>query len=59
MDNKKIIVWSITLFFGCSILFRAVSDATAGASRGVGFAVQAAVLVLVLAVVVTLVKRRS
>ena len=57
--DKKIILWSIALFFGCSILFRAVADATVGTSKGVAFAVQAAVLVLVIAVVVTVVKRRS
>jgi len=57
--DKKIILWSIALFFGCSILFRAVADATVGTSRGVALAVQAGVLVLVIAVVVAVVKRRS
>jgi hypothetical protein len=57
--DKKIILWSIALFFGCSILFRAVADATVGTSKGVAFAVQAAVLVLVIAGVVAVVKRRS
>ena len=57
--NGKIVLWSIVLFFGCSILFRAVADATVGTSRGVAFAVQAAVLVLVIAIVVGVVRRRS
>jgi uncharacterized membrane protein HdeD (DUF308 family) len=57
--DKKIILWSIALFFGCSILFRAVADATVGTSKGVAFAVQAGVLVLVIAVVVAVVKRRT
>jgi hypothetical protein len=57
--DKKIILWSIALFFGCSILFRAVADATVGTSKGVAFAVQAGVLVLVIAVVVAVVRRRS
>jgi hypothetical protein len=57
--DKKIILWSIVLFFGCSILFRAVADATVGTSKGVAFAVQASVLVLVIAGVVAVVKRRS
>ena len=57
--DKKIILWSIALFFGCSILFRAVADATVGTSKGVAFAVQAAVLVLVIAAVVAVVKRRG
>jgi hypothetical protein len=57
--NRKLILWSIALFFGCSILFRAVADATVGTSKGVAFAVQAAVLVLVVAIVVGLARRRS
>jgi hypothetical protein len=57
--DKKIILWSIALFFGCSILFRGVADATVGSSKGVAFAVQSAVLVFVIAVVVAVVKRRS
>ena len=57
--DKKLILWSIALFFGCSILFRAVADATVGTSKGVAFAVQAGVLVLVIAVVVAVVRRRS
>jgi hypothetical protein len=57
--NGKIVLWSIALFFGCSILFRAVADATVGSSKGVAFGVQAAVLVLVIAIVVGVVRRRS
>jgi hypothetical protein len=57
--NGKIVLWSIALFFGCSILFRAVADATVGSSKGVAFGVQAAVLVLVIAVVVGVARRRS
>ena len=57
--SGKIVLWSIALFFGCSILFRAVADATVGSSKGVAFGVQAAVLVLVLAIVVGVVRRRS
>jgi uncharacterized membrane protein HdeD (DUF308 family) len=57
--DKKIILWSIALFFGCSILFRAVADATVGTSKGVAFAVQLGVLALVIAIVVYVVKRRA
>jgi hypothetical protein len=57
--NGKLILWSVALFFGCSILFRAVADATVGSSKGVAIGVQAAVLVLVIAIVVGVAKRRS
>ncbi len=57
--DKKIILWSIALFFGCSILFRAVADATVGESKGVQLGVQAGVLVLVVAIIVVVARRRS
>lgn len=57
--DRKIILWSIALFFGCSILFRAAAEATVGSGRGVSFAVQAGVLVVVVAVIVVIAKRRS
>ena len=57
--DRKIILWSIALFFGCSILFRAVDDATIGSGKGVSLAVQAGVLVVVIAVIVVIGRRRS
>ncbi len=57
--DRKIILWSIALFFGCSILFRAVDDATIGSGKGVSFAVQAGVLVLIIMVIVVIARRRS
>jgi hypothetical protein len=57
--DKKIILWSIALFFGSYILFQAVHDATAGQSTGVRAAAQAGALILLLVVVITLAKRRS
>jgi uncharacterized membrane protein HdeD (DUF308 family) len=57
--DRKIILWSIALFFGCSILFRVVGDATVGSGKGVSLAVQAGVLVLLIAVIIVIAKRRS
>jgi hypothetical protein len=57
--DKKIILWSIALFFGCTILFKAVHDATAGNSDNIRAAAQVGTLVLVLVVVVAVVKRRQ
>jgi hypothetical protein len=56
--DRNVVLWSLTLFFGCTILFRAVAEATSGASRGVAFAAQAGVLVVVVAVVVAIARRR-
>ncbi len=57
--DKKILLWSVTLFFGSLILFNGVASATSGTSTGVKLVAQVAVLILILAVVVTVVKRRS
>ncbi len=56
--NRTIVLWSIALFFGCSILFRAVGEATTDLSTGAAFAVQVGVLVVVVALVVAVAKRR-
>ncbi|HVL31215.1 MAG TPA: hypothetical protein VM299_03205 [Solirubrobacteraceae bacterium] len=56
--NRTVILWSIALFFGCSLLFRAVGDATTGASRGVAFLIQVGVLVVVIAIVVVVARKR-
>ncbi len=57
--NRTLVMWSIALFFGCSILFRAVGDATTDLSRGAAFAIQVGVLVVVVALVVAIARRRS
>jgi hypothetical protein len=57
--DKKIILWSVTLFFGSLILFKGVAEATSGSTKGVQLAVQVGVLVLLIAIVVTVNKRRS
>jgi subtilase family serine protease len=57
--DRKIILWSIALFFGCSILFRAIDAATAGSSRSVSLTVQAAVLAVIVLVILVIARRRS
>lgn len=57
--DKKNILWTVTVFFGTFILFGGVNEATAGSSTGIQWAVRVGVLALVLAVVVTVVKRRA
>jgi hypothetical protein len=57
--DRKIILWSIALFFGCSILFRAIDAATSGSSRGVSLTIQAAVLAVIVLVILVIARRRS
>jgi hypothetical protein len=55
--DRKIILWSLALFFGCSILFRAIDSVVA--DGGVSIAIQAAVLVVIVAAIVLINRRRS
>jgi len=57
--DKKLILWSIALFFGCTIVFKAVHDLTAGSSQGIRAGAQLGTLVLILAVVVLVARRRA
>jgi hypothetical protein len=57
--DRKIILWSIALFFGCSILFRAIDAAASDSGKGVSLAIQAGVLVAILLAIVLIVRRRS
>jgi Ca2+/H+ antiporter len=54
--DRKIILWSLALFFGCSILFGAIKSTTT--SAGLALAIQAAVALALIAAIV-LVSRRK
>jgi hypothetical protein len=57
--DKKILLWSLALFFGCSILFGAIDSAASGSGKGVSIAIQAAVLVVIIAAIVLIARKRS
>ena len=57
--NRDTVLWTIVLFFGASIMFAAIREATRDQGTGVSLAVQfVAGLVLVGAIVVLLRRRR-
>jgi len=56
--DRKIILWSLVLFFGCAILFRAI-DAAAADSKGLSVALQAGALVLIVGAIVLIGRKRS
>jgi hypothetical protein len=56
--NRKTVLWSITLFFGCWIVFGAINSA-AGDDKLLSLGLQAVVLVIVVAAVVLIDRRRS
>jgi len=55
----KLILWSIALFFGSGLLFRAIASATADSPRGVTLAIQFAALAAIIGAVVLIVRRRD
>jgi uncharacterized membrane protein HdeD (DUF308 family) len=57
--DRKIILLSLALFFGCSILFRAIASLAEGSPRGVSLAIQAGVLAVIVAAIVLINHRRS
>ena len=57
MEHRKIILWSIALFFGCSILFRAIDSAVG--DKATSLAIQFGVLVAIVGAIVLVSRRRS
>ena len=57
--QRKQILWTIALFFGCSILFRAIDTAASGSPKGVSLAIQAAVLCVIILTIVLVSRKRS
>jgi hypothetical protein len=59
VEQRKIILWSIALFFGCSILFRAIDSAIGDANKTLSVAIQLGVLVAIVGAIVLISRRRS
>jgi len=57
--DRKQILWTIALFFGCSILFRAIDSAASGSGKGVSLGIQAAVLAAIILTIVLVARKRS
>jgi lipopolysaccharide export LptBFGC system permease protein LptF len=59
VDQRKIILWSIALFFGCSILFRAIDSAVGEGKTTLSLAIQLGVLVAIVVAIVLISRRRK
>ncbi len=57
--DRKTALWCLTVFFGASITFQALTSATETSSRGVELAVQSAALVVMIVAVVLVVRKRD
>ncbi|HEV7807554.1 MAG TPA: hypothetical protein VGO80_17170 [Solirubrobacteraceae bacterium] len=50
--DRKIILWSLVLFFGCSILFRAIDAVASSGGKGMSVAIQALVAAALIGTIV-------
>jgi uncharacterized membrane protein HdeD (DUF308 family) len=57
--NATTVAWTITLFFGCSVAFRAINKLTEDESTGVAVAAQFGALAVIVGVVVLVVRYSS
>ncbi len=57
--QRNTVLWALVVFFGASIMFGAIRNATEDDGIGVGLAAQAAAGLLLVAVIVLYMKRRG
>ncbi|MEJ7825802.1 MAG: hypothetical protein WKF48_10250 [Solirubrobacteraceae bacterium] len=57
--NRTRMLWTVALFFGCTILFRAIDSAAEGSPRGVSLAIQACAATVIVVAIIVIVRRRS
>lgn len=56
--DRRTLLWTITAFFGASIVFQAIQSATEESSTATTLGIEVAALVVMVAVIVVVVKRR-
>jgi hypothetical protein len=57
--DRKIILWAVTVFFGCMVLFRVIDDAASPSGKNVSLAIQAGAAVVIVIVIVVIQLRRQ
>jgi hypothetical protein len=56
--ERNTVLWTLVLFFGASLMFATIRDATRGEAIGVALAAQLAAGLLLVAVIVLYVRRK-
>ena len=57
--ERRMVLWTLVVFFGASIVFKLVNDATAGEDAALRIGFQVLALVAVLVAVVVVARRRG
>ena len=56
--DRRMILWTLVVFFGASLVFNVIQDATRGEPVGVTLALEAVALVAIVAALVLITRRR-
>ena len=57
--DRRMLLWTLVVFFGASIVFNAIQDATRDEPVGVTIALEAVALVAIVAALVVITRRRG
>jgi hypothetical protein len=57
--DRRIVLWTLVVFFGASIVFRMVNDATEGEAVAVRLGFQVLAMAAIIAVLALIVRRRG
>jgi amino acid permease len=56
--DRKIMLWAVTVFLGCMILFRVIDDAASPSGKNVSLAIQAGAAAVIVIVIIVVQRRR-
>lgn len=56
--DRKRLLWTVALFFGCSVLFRVIDAAASGSGKGLSLAIQAAAATAIVVAAVAIAGRK-
>jgi hypothetical protein len=57
--DRKTLLWTVTVFLGCMILFQGIDDAASASGRNVSIAIKAAAAVVIVIVIIVIQRRRA
>jgi hypothetical protein len=57
--DRTTVLWCITLFFGASVMFQAISEVTEGSPQGVSLGLRVAALVVMVIALMLIFRKRT
>lgn len=56
--DRKTILWTVTVFLGCMILFQVIDDAASGSGKNVSLAIKAGAAIAIVIAIILIQRRR-